>query len=212
MKFTLKLIENNSTIAQDILKALLPEIKNYMINSINIVKNQLPSLINNAIINTTEYNSLLNGQLKYEFGIPDSSTKLAGLLDIWSTNIAYEYKIPTIQNSRIKSSFSAKMIRIDFADVLYSDYALVIDSVRGYSLPWLEWLLLEGNKTIISNYEVQLGANKFSRTGNAIMKGSRKSWKVPSEFSGTSRDNWITRAIDGAVKDIENLLNKAFKL
>jgi hypothetical protein len=152
----------------------------------------------------------MNGKLKYEFGIPDPATKLSGLLDIWSDNIQYQYMKPNITGSKIKGFFSANTIRIDFADVLYTDYALVIDNLRGYNLPWLEWLLLEGNKTIISKHSVSLRPSQFSRTGNALMIESNKSWSVPSEFSGTSQDNWITRALDDAESDIENLLTRAF--
>ena len=104
------------------------------------------------------------------------------------------------------------MIRSDFSDVLSSDSGFVIDALRGYQLPWLEWLLLEGNKAIISKQEVIIGPNKFSRTGLAIMRPSNKSWRVPSEFAGTIKDNWITRAIDNSESQINELLDKAFSL
>lgn len=211
MKLILKLIDNNADISNKILQALLYDVTKYMENGISLVKNQLPLIIRQSIINSPEYSSLLNGELRYEFGIPDPGAKLAGLLDIWCDNIKYSYMKPTIVSNKIKAIFSANTIRIDYADVLYTDYALVIDSTRGYSLPWLEWLLLEGNKTIIDKYEVIIGPNQYSRTGNALMKPSNRSWKVPSTYAGTASDNWITRAIDSVTDDIENLLNKAFQ-
>lgn len=210
MQLSIKILENSNQITQDILQALLPQVVSFMDNGIQKVKNNLSNLIKNAIINTPEYSSLLNGKLMYEFGIPDSSSKLASLIEIWSTNIQYSYTKPKITGNQIKSHFSAGCIRIDFADVLYTDYALVIDSRRGYSLPWLEWLLLDGTKTIVSRHEVVIGSNQFSRTGNALMRSSQKSWKVPSEFAGTSRDNWITRAIDTVSNQIEDLLQRSF--
>ena len=210
MEFSLRLLESDSQISQEILKALSPQITTYLDSGIKIIKSELPNIIRQSIVSTPEYQSIASGQLKYEFGIPDSEQKLAGLLDIWSTNIEYMYNRPKLTGSTIKASFTANMIRVDFADVLYTDYALVIDGLRGYTLPWLKWLLLEGNKTIVKNYEVSIQANKNSRTGNAIMKQSRGSWKVPSAFSGTVSDNWITRAIDGVQSDVDLLLNKAF--
>lgn len=212
MRFNIKILETDSQINIAIVKALLPEVTSFMNKGIVLVKSELPIIIYDSIVNTPEYNSLQNGQLKYEFGIPDVSSKLAGLLNIWSNNIQYQYLKPTISNNKIKTTFIANTIRVDFADVLYTDYALVIDSTRGYSIPWLEWLLLDGNKILVNKSNVVLGPNKYSRTGNALMKPSNKSWKVPSEFSGTQNDNWITRAIDGASDKINNLLIKAFKL
>jgi hypothetical protein len=212
MRLSLKIIENNADISNKILQALLADVTKYMDNGISTIKNQLPQIIRQGIVSAPEYQSLLSGELRYEFGIADPGPKLAGLIDIWANNISYSQMKPTIVNNKIKAIFSANTIRIDYADVLYTDYALVIDATRGYSLPWLEWLLLEGSKTIIDNYEVILGPNRFSRTGNALMKSSNQSWKVPSAYSGTASDNWITRSIDSVSDDIENLLNGAFKI
>lgn len=211
MQLKLKILEDNATITNSILTAMLPEVTSYMNNGVNLIKQKLPLIIQVAIIDTPEYESILSGQLKYEFGIPNSSSKLAGLLNIWSSNILYTYNKPSITGNKITASFSAQTIKADFSDVLYTDYASMTDSLRGYSLPWLEWLLLEGNKIIISKYNVVMGPNKFSRTGEAVMAPSNKSWKVPSQFSGTISDNWITRAIDNAEADIKTLLAKAFE-
>ncbi|NCA31122.1 MAG: hypothetical protein EBS93_10465 [Chitinophagia bacterium] len=102
------------------------------------------------------------------------------------------------------------VVSIDYADVLSSDDALVIDNLRGYNLPWLEWLLLEGNKIIVRKQQVEFGPNIASRTGNAIMRPSNKSWRVPSEFAGTITNNWITRAIDNSESQIYDLLDRIF--
>lgn len=212
MLFKVNLLESNKQIAQNILKALLPDTAKYLKDIIKYLQNNLPIVVKQAIINTPEYNSLLGGELQYELGIPDPSSKLAGLLDIWSTNIKINYSAPVISNSRIKGSFSANMIKVDFSDVLYSDYAIVYDNFRGYSLPWLEWLLLEGNKSIIKNHSVVFGPSKYSRTGYAIMKESSSSWKVPSQYAGTISDNWITRALDNAESQINNTIEQAMQV
>lgn len=68
--------------------------------------------------------------------------------------------------------------------------------MRGYQLPWLKWLLVEGTKPIVKNYAVKFGPNKSSRTGMAVMVNSSSNWSVPSEFAGTISSNWISRAID----------------
>lgn len=210
MEINFKLLDNSKDIQNKILVAMLPETTQLFDKAINNIKSKLPDVIRQAIINTPEYESILSGKLKYEFGIPNPGVKLANLLTVWSTNIEYHYKQPTITGSRILASFSANCIKADFSDVLYTDFAAVVDNLRGYTLPWLEWLLFEGNKTIVKKYEVSLGPNKKSRTGYAIMKSSRKSWKVPSEFAGTSNDNWITRAIDNAESEIQKVIDEAF--
>lgn len=211
MRISLKLLDNDKQISNNILQALLPEIDQYLKKSLQTIRKSLPPVIREIIQNTPEYDSLVGGQLQYEFGIPDSSNAIESIIEIWSNNVSIDYSSPTITGNKIKGSFSVSLIRSDFNDVLSSDAGFVIDNLRGYQLPWLEWLLLEGNKTIISKQEVVFGPNKFSRTGYALMRPSNKSWRVPSQFAGTVKDNWITRAIDNAESQINELLDKAFE-
>lgn len=211
MNISLKILESNSQIQQSIMQALLPQVNDYMKDAISTIRKEIGTIVNNAIINTPEYDSLISGKLKYELGIPDANTKIAGLLDIWTKNIYIEYMPPKIISSKIKSSFSASLIKSSFDDVLSTDLAYVIDNIYQYRLPWLEWLLLEGNKIIVKKQEVVMGPNPRSRTGFALMRGSNKNWKVPAEFAGTIRDNWITRAIDNTEAEINNLLERALQ-
>ena len=212
MRLTLNLIDNNNVIQQKILTALLPDCKKYLDTAINKIKAALPNIVYNNITNTQEYISLISGQLKFEFGIPDASQKIASLIDLWITNIVYTYKSPTISGNQIKASFTAELVRSDFSDVLGSEYASVQDQ-SGYSLPWLRWLLLDGSAILVPNHSVIIGPNPRSRTGNAIMRmNSGQSWSVPNRYQGTESDNWITRALDNAAPDIENLINGAMAL
>lgn len=211
MKISFKLLENNKIISDKILTALLPEINKYLKNKLQYIRTNLPPLVMNALTNAEEYSALIGGQLQYEFGIPDPVNKLDEILRVWSNNVVIQYNAPIIAGSQLKSSFSFSIIRSDFSDVLSTDAAFVIDNLRGYQLPWLEWLLLEGNKIIIPKQEVVIGPNKFSRTGYAVMRQSNKSWRVPSQFAGTINNNWITRAIDSSESEINNFLTKAFE-
>jgi predicted P-loop ATPase/GTPase len=212
MNFSLQLLENSQTIQKSVLTALLPEVKNYMDKAINTIKRELPGIISESIISEPEYGSLLSGQLKFELGIPDAGSKISNLINIWISNMVLDYRPPTLTNSNIRSSFSAKLIRTNFSDVLGTDDAYVNDSLRGYSLPWLEWLLLDGTAIVVPNYEVVMGNNPRSRTGSAVMKISSDSWKVPDQFSGTISDNWITRAISNSQDKIQKLLERALKV
>lgn len=211
MNISIKLLDSNSEIYRKILDALLPQITQYMNGVVQKLKFEISPIIEQAIRNSPEYEAILVGKLKYELGIPDPSVKLEGLIDIWLNSIEYNYNKPIISNNKIKSSFSVNMIRVDFSDVLSTDFAKVVDTIRGYELPWLQWLLLDGTKTIISDYEVLFGQNRASRTGFAIMTPSNNSWRVPSNYAGTIGDNWITRAIDSASPQIQNILDKAIQ-
>lgn len=209
MKAYFKLLDSSKDIQTKILQALLPDVEQLVNNAVSLIKRELPNIVFSQIIAAPEYQSLVSGNLQYELGIPDPINKVSGLIDIWSNNIQYSYIKPTISGPKITAKFSASMIKVDFSDVLYSEYATVYDTTRGYSLPWLEWLLLYGNTTIIPGYQVVFGANPRSRTGFAVMRSSADFWKVPSEFAGTISDNWITRALEKTAPGIEDLLQRA---
>lgn len=212
IRVSFKLLDSNSNIYQEILKALLPQVNQYMSKAILSIKPEIINIVGSSIRNSPEYGSIQSGQLKYELGIPDPSSRLESLINIWLNNMQSTYDKPVISNNKIKSSFTFEMIKSDFSDVLLTDFATVRDNMRGYDLPWLRWLLLEGNKTIVSKYEVLFGQNKASRTGFAVMTPSNRSWKVPSTFSGNISDNWITRAVDSASSQIQSLLDRSLNL
>lgn len=211
MRLKLTVTEPTALITKNILKAFLPEITKNVSKGITIIKSELPLLVNKAVTTSPEYQQLIGGTLKLELGIPNASTKIAGLISTWSSSINYRYVLPKISGNKIISVFSANVFKSDFSDVLGTEYAQVADSLRGYSLPWLEWLLLKGNAPIIRDHQVVFGYNKRSRTGQAIMRvNTKKSWSVPSPYSGTISDNWITRSINNISPDINNLLDRAF--
>lgn len=210
MRISLKVLDTQSDIARKIGNALLPDVRRYMQESMKLIRTGLPGIVNSAITGSYEYASLLGGALRYELGIPDAATKVAGLLDIWSQNIDVNYTQPIVNKSgTISSKFSVSMIKIDFGDVLYTPFAQVYDTERGYNLPWLQWLLLEGNQVLIQDYVVVVGRSPRSRTGMATMREEAgASWSVPMRYAGTMSDNWITRSLSDASKEIEQFITK----
>jgi hypothetical protein len=206
MKFSVKILESNSEIYSKILNAMLPEAVSYLKKALSSIKNNIPPIVSKAITNRPEYMSLTTGTLRLELGIPDANSKVLELIDFWTRNISIDFKSPVISGDKIKGSFSISLIKSDFSDILGSDAAFVYDSLRGYSLPWLEWLLLDGTKVLVRRQQVIISPNKRSRTGMALMRESGQNWSVPPQFAGTINDNWITRAIDDCADEINNLI------
>jgi hypothetical protein len=213
MRFKISILEKNKEIEQKILQALLPQVNKALGSYYKTIIPKIKIVIAEAIKNSPEYNSITNGVLKYELGIPDGDSRVNSLLNIWLSNINIEPKPVTIKNSQIIGGLKISLIRADLSDVLGSDAAIITDNKTGSMVDWLNWLSLAGDKTIIRDYDFILGSNPRSRTGGGIMRyspGSGK-WKVPSEFSGTITNNWITRSIDIAADNIENILSSTLK-
>jgi hypothetical protein len=207
LKFSMKLLEDDATIGNRIATTLLPQVKNYFQNAIVGLDEKISNIIIDSIVSQPEYNSLLSGSLQYEFGIPDPSSRLSEILDTIKQNKIVQIKQPSISGSKINASIKIQMIQKNFNDLI-SLGSSKVTTEKGTDLNWLKWLLLEGDTIIIGDYHVVLGPNPRSRTGMAVMTRGG-SWRVPPEYAGNIKNNWITRAIDAVSSEIDKIIVSA---
>lgn len=208
--FGVNILETQEDISNKILKALRPQVNIYFKNVFDKIQNDLSNIVISAITSSPEYDELISGKLKAEFGIPDSSSRIQRILEVWK-NITFKYKPVKNNGKQLVGSFELNMIKQDFSDVINLPEASFVTE-KGSTLNWLEWLLLFGDQVIIKEYNVIIGSDPRSRTGMAVMRGSiNGKWSVPSEYSGTINSNWITRAIDNADPLINNLITTSLE-
>jgi len=146
------------------------------------------------LVNSPTYESLVSGDLAFHFGFRkgQEESRLQPILNTFVDSVSYKFK----PYSRTGGSFEFFAIHSDYSDVLSLSEAKIQGKNKdefsvNYPLPWLNWLLLQGDDIIIKDYKIELGV-LASRSGKAIMvKGG--TWAVPSEFRGTANDNWVTR-------------------
>lgn len=206
MNLSLRILESDAEISDMILNSIRTYLQPRFVRAVNNISSKLPAIVGNAIRSQPEYTSLVNGVLKFELGVPDADSRISNILDIWSRSLSVDYGQIRSSGRGLSASFSVNMIPEDYSDILSSDYAIVIDSVSGITIPWLEWLLLEGGKILVKNYTVKFGPNSRSRTGFAIMVSSNENWRVPPEFAGTKNNNWITRALEPIENTVIDLM------
>jgi hypothetical protein len=152
---------------------------------------------------SNEYQSILKGELLAELGIPDVAHRLEGIVDAIKNGVEVSAVPVQIRGRKLYGGLVLKMIRRDFEDLLQLAEAKYISQPSREEIPWLKWLIVEGDAVIILNYHVLYDLSPEqrlrSRTGMAVMRPQAgASWRVPPEYSGTLDDNWITRAFDGA--------------
>jgi hypothetical protein len=199
-------MESDAQIRTKILQSITDYIKPKFIIATQNLSNVLPGIVANAIRSQPEYQSLLNGALKFELGVPDAANRVSSIIDIWSSNIRVNYGNIKQTGIGLSATFSVDMIKEDYSDILSSEAAIVTDQLSGIVIPWLQWLLLDGGKILVKNYSVKFGPNNRSRTQYAIMVESDQNWRVPPEFAGTQKNNWITRSLENVNDEIINLM------
>lgn len=203
LNFNLKLVGSNSSIAQDMLSALLPDLNKYFNDIYNKLRQNIPPILISYIKAQPEYSSLMGGKLMAEFGLPDASSRLSNIMQTIESGAIVQTKPLSINGGKIKGSIKLQMIKKDFSDLLsLGDASFVTE--KGSTLQWLQWLLIEGDTAIIADYGFVLGSFPSSRTGMGVMRQFGGAfWRVPPEFAGTINNNWITRAISAASGDIQ---------
>lgn len=198
----MKIVETNSAIEEMIMGQIKEHFRMVVKQARPDIEKGIRFRVIEEIKKQPEYHSILNGRLLGEFGLTDVTAKVGKILDAWGADID-----TTITPLGIR----IEMIRSDFSNVLQLEEAKQLTN-KGESLEWLDWLLVQGDKTIIKEYEISIDrGNKRSRTGLAVMiKKKRGKWHVPSQYAGTRRNNWVTRAVDRMDDSlIENVIERA---
>lgn len=207
MKINLRLLDSEKSIASKILFALIPEINKVLNKSINGIRSDIRTELISALKQEPEYGQLMAGSLRADLGIPDTNA-----VDNIVEQLADTTDVRIIPVSRlgqsIKGGIIIEAIQSDnISNVIYSNEAYVTDS-KGYSMPWLEWLLLRGNSVLVKGYDVEYGPSPYSRSGDGIMVKSSSDWRVPPEYQGKVDNNWTTRAIDRLDNQISKIIKK----
>lgn len=211
LNFSVKLVDKTSDINKKILQALSPQIETFFNKISKQIENDIPNIIIDSIKNQPEYAALMGGVLQGEFGIPDPATRLSSILDTIKSGSVVKVKPVSISGNKISAGIKLQMIQKDFADLLSLGDATVVTE-NGNRLNWLQWLLIEGDSVIVSDYQFVAGPNPGSRTGMGIMQQFTGAfWRVPPEYAGTITNNWITRAIDSASSTINGKLESLLK-
>ena len=205
MRISADIVETNDEINTMILEIMADHINDTLNIAIPKITTEIKELVALSLREEPEYQSLLSGRLRAEFGLSDTNMvdniidKLVSTIDVSRSTISYN-KIGLV------GGFTITMMKSDDMNgIIFTDIASVISN-DGQHLPWLQWLLLEGNKAIVKNFDVKMGSYSQSRSGMAIMVSSRDNWRVPSEFVGTISNNWTTRAIDRIEDKIDTLI------
>lgn len=208
VKLSLQLVESDIQIDRKIRQALIKEVDKVMNRVTNKSVSPIRNLVKKSLMRQPEVKSLDGGILAAEFGLPDGGRRIEDIIDFWVNNIIVSKKKATASGGKINANLTIKMIPTDFEDVLGFESA-TITTEKGQVLPWLEWLLKFGDRVIVRDYTIFFGGNRRSRSGGAIMvKSNGRSWGVPSAFSGTIDNNFVTRALDEIEDDVVNVLQK----
>lgn len=207
VKAYLNIKESVPQITRLIRKALIEEInKKFTESTVIELVNAIRDDIKLALLAAPEAQSLLNGELRGQFGFYDGTEDriVKAIINTIANNIEFKFNKMSDNGNKVNGGFEFYVAKSNFSDILSLDES-IIKTEKGQSLYWLEWLLVKGDRIIIDEHTL-LFKRSASRSHSYIMIKTGGFWKVPSEFSGTIKNNWITRALDEKTNKISEII------
>lgn len=200
----MKIVTSNARMRALINKALAKEGEKALKTAASNIRSRVKEVVRSAVANCPEIQELSSGILKLDFGLTeDPSTAIVkSVANSTRVNVS---KITSTRGS-FKGGVKIYVQPSSFSNLLSLPVAKQVIET-GESIPWLEWLLTAGDSVIISNFDVEyeLGAG---RTGGARMTKGETPFKVNPMYSGDVQENFITRALDPAMKEISKIVKQ----
>ncbi len=209
MSITLRLVDSNAKISSDINAAIANHMNVLLKKKINKIRDNIKKLVPGWILEQPEINSLMDegvqGSLNAEFGLYPGASNSAVVAITNAVKESVAIKIDPIYKN-LQGGMTISIQPNTFSNLL--------GLTQGYtatpeaSLHWLDWLLIQGDRTIVVGYYYK--PSKEGR-GGAGTKEIGGFWRVDPRYSGNISDNFITRALSGREKDISSVIDKAMK-
>ena len=203
----MKIVQSNARLRAKINKALAAEGNKVLSRSSGRIKTKVKNIVATALAASPELSSLSSGSLKFDFGLVDDPSPQIINAIVNSVNVSVTKIRATGGN--FSGGITINIQPSSFSNLLSLSVASqAIES--GGSIPWLSWLLTEGDSIIIADFGVEYGAGT-GRSGGATMDEKFAPFKVDPSFSGTVDNNFITRAIQPYLRQISQIVRSELK-
>lgn len=205
-KLKVRVVGGARGFGKGIIDGLLKDLTQAIKRAESSIVRRVRTIIFNRLVNSPEVVALRDfGGLGGEIGVPNIEQRMQRIIQIWVKSTKVKFTPFRKVGTRVTGGFTITAVNSSFKDVLSAPDAKFVTE-HADILPWLEWLLLEGNRGIVQGYTIGI-APRRSRTGNFVMSQVEgDAWHVPPEFSGTLNNNFVTRALDGVNEQIEKIL------
>ena len=206
MAANIKLTQSVAQIEKEIMQALIKEVNYVFRNSMGKMLSPIRRIVSSAIESSPVISSLNGGVLRADFGIPKGKDVTSAIVASVANSTVISMKRFTVSGKKIKGGLLVYVQPSSFANLLSLSVGEVITE-KATRLPWLEWLLTLGDQVIIADFGVEYGSS--GRSGQGHMTSQARPFKVNTSFSGTTGNNFITRALDSHVSEIAKVIERS---
>jgi len=206
MVASFKLTQTTAQIEKEITKALIKEINYTFKNSLSKMLSPIRRVVASAIESSPVISELNTGVLRADFGIPFGRDVSTPIVQAVANSTYVDMKTFSSRGKKISGGVFVYIQPSNFANLLSLSVGEIITE-KGTRLPWLEWLLTLGDQVIIADFGVDYA--NAGRSGQGHMTSQARPFKVNTSFSGTTGNNFITRALDSHVGEIAKVIERS---
>jgi len=175
-------------------KAFISRLNKEWPPKIRALEGDVQQAIREQLYISDTYRSLISGTLKGEFGLDSSAETITNqIVEIIATSTETRFLRMRLAFPKVHGGVKITL-RSNILSELINSLGSYISTPSGQEINWLEWLLLRGDDIVIGDYHVVFKPFDNSRSGMALMF-KNGAYKVHGDYSGTKRDNWITRTL-----------------
>ena len=213
----IRLVDSDKEIARKMFLDWANQFNVRLSNAVNVLQAWLRDEVKDRLRRCSTVVSMKTGQLRKELGI-ERPDVIDEFIVTYSSSIRCKHALLTVTGG---GGLSRKpIVRIETDETIQKlaqsdEYCIV--TAKAAHLPFLWWLVNEGDKVIVLDYYYREG-NKWerrhgiSRAGGIMQTRVGARWCVPSAFSGDVHTNFVSRALlsDGPniYDEIERILAK----
>jgi hypothetical protein len=211
------ILESNDFLEFQILKEYATYLNGILPEVGNKLQRYIQHYIEEKLVNTPEVESMMSGKLRGCFGIEFPEDQVLNFVKVYSLSA----KVHTYPVFLVRSGVSKRpCLQIDTEETLERlslDDMFAQKTEKNVAIYFWNWLLYQGDKSVVTgayvtnanSYELR---HNYSRTNSMIMrKRQASSFRVPPEFSGIDDNNFVSRALQNWLVDVEKFLEKAIR-
>lgn len=187
----------------------------------SVLEPDIKQIVLKAIVNSPEWRSLHGGELQGLLGLDAEAVQgLDALLDIWAGQISVVVRKAVLKSSGdINGGVSIKAIEANMAEIVNNSASAYVSLPSGSEVPFMALLLTKGNEALpdydvlFSTFFADISRSAQGGGPSAIMVSKEgASFRLPPQWAnGTTRNNFITRAIQSIRTQIEQTIQRRFR-
>jgi len=190
---------DQSQMNKAVLEATKYTLNEMLRRAVSGINRDIHSMIDSMINGSFEAKSIVSGELQHQLEIKNGHEVINDILTILSQSVTCTIVPMTSSSNSLKGGLKITVFKDALEKIINLQSGIY--QTKFNEVPWLRWLLTQGDSIIIFSVHTTANNNTSpanSQTNSPSQSGIAKleaggGWRIPPQFAGTEDSNWITK-------------------